>query len=178
MEKKNPTNQQVLNSSHEEEGPLRYLAYLARFRTLVRYLAYTSDVGEAFRPIAHPRVVTAAYGISWTYVVYDVSKEGYEVSQKTSDKMLVTRAVAERAIFQSVASMLLPAITIHTTVDVFKHVFKRAGRFQKWGPTVAGLAVLPFLPYMFDYPVEHGLNWAFNKFWPVPESAVDKEKKH
>lgn len=46
----------------------RYLGYLARIRPLLlpatRYLAYTSDVGEAFRPVVSPKVVTTAYGIS------------------------------------------------------------------------------------------------------------------
>lgn len=52
-----------------ERGPERYLAYLARFRAIVRYLAYTSDVGEAFRPIVNPKIVSAAYAISWSYVI-------------------------------------------------------------------------------------------------------------
>lgn len=50
----------------------RYAAYATRLRTAVRatsrYFAYTSDVGEAFRPIVHPRIVQACYGISWIYV--------------------------------------------------------------------------------------------------------------
>lgn len=28
----------------------------------------TSDVGEAFRPVVPPAVVTAAYGVSWLYL--------------------------------------------------------------------------------------------------------------
>lgn len=64
------------------EGSARYLAYGARLRTALiassRYLAYTSDVGEAFRPIVPPAVVTAAYGISWLYLGLDVGYEGYK----------------------------------------------------------------------------------------------------
>lgn len=64
------------------EGNARYLAYAGRLRTALvassRYLAYTSDVGEAFRPIVPPAVVTAAYGISWLYLGLDVSYEGYK----------------------------------------------------------------------------------------------------
>lgn len=56
-------------ASEKERGPERYLAYLARFRALIRYFAYTSDVGEAFRPIVNPKIVTTAYAISWTYVI-------------------------------------------------------------------------------------------------------------
>jgi fission process protein 1 len=64
------------------EGNARYLAYAGRLRTALaastRYLAYTSDVGEAFRPIVPPVVVTAAYGISWLYLGLDVGYEGYK----------------------------------------------------------------------------------------------------
>lgn len=64
------------------ETKARYLGYLGRLRTALvassRYLAYTSDVGEAFRPIAHPAIVTAAYGISWAYLGLDVGYEGYK----------------------------------------------------------------------------------------------------
>lgn len=64
------------------ETKTRYLGYLGRLRTALvassRYLAYTSDVGEAVRPIAHPAIVTAAYGISWAYLGLDVGYEGYK----------------------------------------------------------------------------------------------------
>jgi fission process protein 1 len=60
----------------------RWLAYGARLRTAIRassrYLAYSSDVGEAFRPIVHPLLVRAAYGVSWAYVGLDVAYEGYK----------------------------------------------------------------------------------------------------
>lgn len=64
------------------DSKARYLAYAGRLRTALvassRYLAYTSDVGEAFRPIVPPAVVTAAYGISWAYLGLDVGYEGYK----------------------------------------------------------------------------------------------------
>jgi fission process protein 1 len=64
------------------DSKARYLAYAGRLRTALvassRYLAYTSDVGEAFRPIVPPAVVAAAYGISWAYLGLDVGYEGYK----------------------------------------------------------------------------------------------------
>jgi fission process protein 1 len=60
-----------------EDSKLRYLAYAARVRTALfaatRYLAFTSDVGEAFRPVTSKYFVRATYGISWAYVVTDVA---------------------------------------------------------------------------------------------------------
>lgn len=43
-----------------------------------RYVAYTSDIGESFRPVAHPKLIRTAYGISWLYLTGDVAHEGYK----------------------------------------------------------------------------------------------------
>lgn len=134
--------------SEDERLKGRYFAYLARFRTIVRYLAYTSDVGEAFRPIVHPVVVKSAYAVSWAYVICDVGYEGHKDYKRGSDRNHITRTVLERSLFQSIASMALPAFTIHTQVHSFQKVFKKVGKFQKWGPTVMGFALIPFIPYL------------------------------
>lgn len=64
------------------DSSLRYAAYTSRIRTAVlsaqRYVAYTSDIGESFRPVAHPNWVRAAYGVSWAYLIGDVTHEGYK----------------------------------------------------------------------------------------------------
>ena len=31
-------------------------------------------------------------------------------------------------------------------------------RIRTWGPTLAGLAIVPVLPYLFDKPVEHAVD--------------------
>ena len=60
----------------------RYLGYFARAQRYIvqgsRYVAYTSDIGEAFRPVVPPSVVTAGYAVSWAYLVGDVAYEGYK----------------------------------------------------------------------------------------------------
>jgi fission process protein 1 len=110
-----------------------------------RYLAYTSDVGEAFRPVVPVRIVRAAYAISWAYVGTDVAIEGYKEYQNGGTQTEVLRTVISRGIFQSMASMILPAITIHSTVHLSDGVFKRVGKFQKWGPTVAGISFIRYI---------------------------------
>lgn len=150
---------------HTTDSALRYLAFTGRAMQLVRYLAYTSDFGEAFRPIAHRFVVRGAYAVSWGYVVGDVGYEYYNMKYNhniTGSDLYVT--TTKRAIFQSIASMALPAFTIHTFVHQSKHFLQRVGRFQKWGPSIIGLSVVPFLP-MYDEPVEEAVEWLFNKFY-------------
>ncbi|KAF2877272.1 mitochondrial 18 KDa protein-domain-containing protein [Massariosphaeria phaeospora] len=214
-------------SEDTTDTSIRYAAYASRIRTIMlsahRYVAYTSDIGESFRPIAHPWLVRSAYGISWLYLTGDVANEGYKAyvrNQKTLHPELYTedavattssqstgvaatlknltakaagaagldtvsgsavpavqmlpghvpaiedyRAVmAQRAVFQGVASMGLPAFMIHSIVRYSGRALKDAKNktVRTWGPIGLGLAAVPFLPYIFDEPVEHATEWLFH----------------
>ncbi|KAF9818357.1 hypothetical protein IEO21_02872 [Rhodonia placenta] len=158
------------------DSDVRYMAYGARLRTALRagqrYIAYTSDIGEAFRPVVPPAIVTAAYGISWLYLAGDVGYEAYKAHRRGpspleaahfSEPTRVGMIAVKRAVFQSIASMALPAFTIHTAVKQAKKAFVNVKnpRVKTWGPTVSGLAIVPVLPYLFDKPVEHATDAAF-----------------
>lgn len=58
----------------------------------------------------------------------------------------------------------LPALTIHTAVKQAKKLFVNTTnpRVKTWGPTVTGLAIVPILPYLYDKPVEHATDFAFD----------------
>ena len=164
----------------------------------------------------------SAYGISWAYILGDVSYEGYKAYlhnqrtlnpnyqlterqkriagvqeaedpfQMSTDKNgrgsaakvvgadtpaisgvpgVVTpledyrTVMAQRAIFQSIASMGLPAFTIHSVVRYSGRALKSASNktLRTWGPIGLGLAVVPFLPTLFDKPVENAVEYAFHK---------------
>lgn len=165
----------VLSSSAPDttDTNLRYAAYANRARTIMlsaqRYVAYTSDIGESFRPVAHPWLVRSAYGISWAYLIGDVSHEGYKAYQrnarlrgvindehKNATGLALTaeqsaaavkavhipaledyRAImVQRALFQSIASMGLPAFTIHSIVRYSGQFLKNAKntKIRTWGP--------------------------------------------
>ncbi|KAM7215977.1 Mitochondrial 18 KDa protein (MTP18) domain containing protein [Rhypophila decipiens] len=198
------------------DSNVRYAGYAARARTILlsahRYVAYTSDIGESFRPVAHPWFVRSAYGVSWAYILGDVSYEGYksywqnqrvlnpnvqltERAQKVlgidkSDASLALSSSAvpvlaeqtvakgtvppledyrtvmlQRGIFQSLASMGLPAFTIHSVVRYSGRALKdvKNKTIRTWGPIGLGLAVVPFLPTLFDKPVENAVEWTFHK---------------
>ncbi|PWN52653.1 hypothetical protein IE53DRAFT_304455, partial [Violaceomyces palustris] len=161
------------------ETPARYAAYAMRLKTLIiassRYVAYTSDIGEAFRPLTRPEVVKAAYGISWAYLIGDVAYAGYKASKNqgplppfgestNSDSIHVGLVMARRAIFQAIASMALPAFTIHSVVRYSAPLFAKSSsaRIRAAGPTAAGLMFVPALPFLFDHPVEHVVDSAFD----------------
>ena len=160
------------------ESSARYAAFLGRLAGLARYLAYTSDLGESFRPVVNKRVVQASYGISWAYVIGDVTYDAYVANTTYGIQGLdLVKQVVQRGTFQALASMALPAFTIHSVVHYSGAMFKRAGRFQKWGGTVCGLGVIPLLPYMFDEPVEHALSWGFHAVWPAENKIIHSERQ-
>ncbi|KAI1401212.1 mitochondrial 18 KDa protein-domain-containing protein [Hypoxylon fuscum] len=184
------------------ESNVRYAAYANRLRTIMlsahRYVAYTSDIGESFRPVAHPWLVRSAYGVSWAYILGDVSYEGYkaywqnqrtlnpqvELSEKAQKALGLQSTpppadakpgvvspledyrtvMVQRGIFQSLASMGLPAFTIHSVVRYSGRALKDAKNktIRVWGPIGLGLAVVPALPTLFDKPVENAVEWLFH----------------
>jgi mitochondrial fission process protein 1 len=169
----------------------RYLAYANRFRTIAlassRYLAYTSgpssfkeisdilDVGEAFRNVTRPWVVRGAYGVSWGYVLTDVGYEAYKAKSLNHETTPVVLSLSiKRALFQSIASMGLPALTIHSLVKYSgKYIFsKSANRTMRvWGPAAVGLGCVPALPYLYDHPVEH----AIDRLWEKVDEIVPEK---
>lgn len=189
-------------SSDSTDSAIRYAAYANRLRTILqashRYVAYTSDIGESFRPVAHPKLVTVAYGVSWAYLIGDVSYESwkakmrqegrYKAGLKPWDPVPLANPIAaqmygdmdwklmgvKRAIFQSIASMGLPAFTIHSTVRYSSYLFKNSTNktLKNYGPVGLGLAVVPFLPYIFDEPVEEGVDYVFAKLFPPSKKLV------
>ncbi|KAF2019179.1 hypothetical protein BU24DRAFT_418783 [Aaosphaeria arxii CBS 175.79] len=228
-------------SEDSTDTNFRYAAYASRIRTIMlsahRYVAYTSDIGESFRPVAHPWLVRGAYGVSWVYLAGDVANEGYkayirnqrvlhpelyaeedqnstttedksngiaaavknmgknlgikqgEGNQSTGGALVLPghvpaiedyRAVmAQRAVFQSIASMGLPAFLIHSIVRYSGKAMKdlKNQRVRTWGPIGLGLAAVPFLPYIFDEPVEHATEWVFhNAFKAIggPEAVAGR----
>ncbi|KAJ8607660.1 hypothetical protein MRB53_040123 [Persea americana] len=201
------------------ESSVRYAAYANRLRTIMlsahRYVAYTSDIGESFRPIAHPGLVRTAYGISWAYLIGDVSHESWKAYKRNQklmhpennehmralsdgdeqkQKILEGRAVergqkvhipaiedwravgAQRAVFQSIASMGLPAFTIHSIVRYSGRALKNAKNttIRTWGPIA-----VPALPYMFDKPVEEAVEYVFHTaFKAIGGPGAVSEKSH
>lgn len=71
--------------------------------------------------------------------------------------------------------MALPALTIHTQVNVSKKFFAKIanGKYIRWGPTLTGLAWIPFLPFLYDHPTEHALKFVFDNVWPEKRNSSD-----
>lgn len=127
-----PHEQVDTDRPHEVPGAERYAAFGLRMKQLfavkaklmkanmaaaatkaktaalanARYTAYSSDVGEALRPIVPDWAVKGTYGLAVAYIVGDVGYTGYKESLKPDGN--TTRALTHAAVFQGVASLALP----------------------------------------------------------------------
>ena len=94
---------------------------------------------------------------------------------QVSEATHVGLVMARRAVFQSIASMGLPALTIHSIVKYSGRAMKdvKNVRLRTWGPIGLGLAAVPALPFLFDKPVEEATSWVFHTaFEAVGEPAA------
>ncbi|BEJ15950.1 hypothetical protein CspHIS471_0505550 [Cutaneotrichosporon sp. HIS471] len=186
----------VKEDADSVDSNVRYAAYLRRIRDVVRagsrYTAYTSDVGEAFRPVVPPWIVTAAYGISWAYLIGDVTFTTYKAKEQGptaweaanfSEPTRLSMVAVKRSVFQGLASMALPAFTIHTAVAQTAKAVKNSQNVfaKRWLPSAVGIGIVPFLPYLFDHPVEYATDRLFDKIevsMAKDGSAPPEQTKH
>ena len=186
-----------LENEVDELRPLGYASRLAQLSKVaatkistVRHLAYASDVGEAFRrdfSVAHSRLprltrvsrptvprwaVNATYGVAVGYVTADVVSQTAKASASGLSDSGVARVATQTATFQLFASILAPFVAIHQTVHLTQRLLKsQTGALARYGPTCAGLALIPVLPIV-DHPVEHVVERAFDHLWPHCEADL------
>lgn len=172
----------VVATATGEENPFqdtdyRYLGFTGRVARVlafgankVRYLGFASDIGESTRPLLDPKYVKGFYAVTWAYIFGDVAYNMYTEHEKSGDNMMVARTGIRVMTFQSVCSVALPTLIIHTAVHQSQRMFVNApGRMKVVGPVLVGLSIIPFLPFI-DEPAEEIIHHGFDKYWPVPGS--------
>ena len=133
-----------------QDGPARFLGLLGRVGVVLartakagsRYIAYSSDVGEAFRPLVSPNFVRASYGVALAYIATDIGLAVYGEHNRSLEKVdyntRVARAGVETFTFQFCASLVVPSLIIHTAVHQAQNAAKRGtGNLARYGPTVS-----------------------------------------
>ena len=181
-----PAVADIANATSEEndesstlDSNFRYIGYTRSLARLFRYFAFSSDIGVAFSPVVSAKIVSAAYYTTLGYCFIDVGYEAYKLKKRgnvsehdATKKITMAQCIVERASFQAVASVAVPSLIIHTTVDFATKFVTKIGRFQKWGPTIAGLAAVPLLPVFFDHPIKHTMETGFRKYGPWKDEVT------
>ena len=186
------TPQPVASDDVVEEDVLRdsearYLAYAQRVARVLgtssRYLAFSSDVGEAFRPVVSSQVVRFSYLMTWGYVFSDIGYSTYSAYKLHPDNANFAKDRAARATaFQLFGSVIFPFVIIHTGVKQTSNIINKVAPNMKfirtWGPSAVGLAIIPLLPRFVDHPTENAVDNLFKTYNPFNLEAKFLDMHH
>jgi len=172
----------IQNAFEHHHAQLRIAAFAPLGAKIFRYLAFTSDFGEALRPVIPKAIVTGSYLVAFGYCAADIAFEAHKLKKNNyvndhGEKITMAHGLAERTTFQAIASLAGPAFIIHQSVHLSKRLFQKIGRFAKWGPSIVGLSVIPFLPIVLDEPVEHGVHLFYRDYVFNNKSSNNNDKK-
>ena len=139
--------------------------------TQLRYFGYANEVGEAFRHIA-PWFVRPSYVIAFGYVLTDATDKSWKQYNKEGRfSSSVAIKGGDVLIWQTLASVLIPGFAINRVVAVSGHLYKarKMKSLQTWGPTLTGLAAIPFIIRPIDRGVDILLDNTYRKALNLPE---------
>jgi mitochondrial fission process protein 1 len=172
-----PDNNQLDDNNHNNDNYPAYLIIIIKSVQKVRLLAYTSEVGEAMRPIIPKSIVSGAYLISIGYIILDIFVKTTEMIPKQQN---VPLEFCSLVCWHSLASLALPAIVIHRTVKItggiqnkimnkFPTKFPKIySRYYRFFPTAIGLITIPFIIHpidnLTDKIVDTSKEWIIDKY--------------
>jgi len=135
--------------------------------TPLRYLGYTNEIGEAFRQQIHVKFVHLTYLVASSYCLSDASSKAYQVLQQHDHNATVTKKSAnhralemfiEAAVWQGLASVIIPGFAINRICWLSSHVLSRSSFIsaarQKWVTSAIGLGAIPLIIKPIDSLVD------------------------
>eukprot|EP01061_Rhynchopus_euleeides_P036002 TRINITY_DN60668_c0_g1_i1.p2 TRINITY_DN60668_c0_g1~~TRINITY_DN60668_c0_g1_i1.p2 ORF type:complete len:168 (+),score=57.44 TRINITY_DN60668_c0_g1_i1:112-615(+) len=124
----------------------------------LRYAGYANEFGEAFRPLIHRHIVTGTYAVATAYAAGDTYDKASIAQRQGQDWKAVAVAGTSAALWQFLASVTVPAFFVNRQVSITTTLLEKYRPNYKTSalrlaPTVSGLALIPFLPYVLDPPI-------------------------
>ncbi|QKF94608.1 mitochondrial 18kda protein [Fadolivirus algeromassiliense] len=169
------TDNKNTDNDLEQSRPVVYLNWFLRtFPRVIskqRYLAYASEVGESFRPIIPKYIVNASYAASIFYVGTDVWIHTHDMIQQNKPQKEIAIRTTDRLIWHSFASMILPALTVHSIVKysgkgIDKYnMFSTKPKVRGWAPTLIALACIPFIIHPLDHVTDYAMDNTIRKLY-------------
>ncbi|KAF1410000.1 Mitochondrial fission process protein 1, partial [Spheniscus humboldti] len=135
---------------------------------------YANEVGESFRPLVPVPVVWASYGVASAYVTADAIDKGRRAAA-VSDPAQATRvgvAVVDTFVWQSLASVAIPGVTINRLCAASLALLGALTRWplplRRWTTTALGLAAIPLIITPIDRTVDFLMDSSLRKLYRVP----------
>lgn len=133
--------------------------------TSLRYLGYANEFGEAFRSHIPRFMYLGSYGVASTYCLADSIDKGRQCYQESThlssylQKRKAVETMVEAAIWQGLASVIIPGFTINRICAASRFNLSRYARgvppnAQMWMTTIVGLSAIPFIIKPIDRLVD------------------------
>lgn len=163
------------NSKEQINNALVYPTYALRSFSKIlsaqRFLAYSSEVGESFRPIIPSYALKSLYGLSIGYVLADIYEKSNNFHQEKKDKYNTMIYASDLTVWHTFASMVLPALTIHSVVKYSNKGLNKMPKLNNypkvklWGPVALGLASIPFIIHPIDHAIDYIMDNTIRKLY-------------
>lgn len=144
---------------------------LARIAKLIRPLAYSSEIGEAYRSKI-PILVKPLYALSFGYVIFDTYTQVNPMKIEPKQKMIKT---CDTLIWHGFASLLIPGVIVHSVVKysekLMKHTIPTFKHASKCSPLI-GLGSIFAIVHYVDAFTDTLLNYSTRKLYTLPKDIV------
>jgi fission process protein 1 len=139
--------------------------------SMLRYMGYANEVGEALRPVA-PAIYYPSYFVAFGYVLGDTLDKSTRASKQCDEQykienarsLHIGEAAVDTLVWQTLASVFLPGYTINRFVGATEIALKNAkvtGVVGKWTPTMVGFATIPLIIHPIDNLVHFMMDTAY-----------------
>lgn len=133
----------------------------------LRYLGYSNEVGEAFRPLIHRNFVRASYLLATAYVCADTVDKSVRERQRGSSTKKIAVVTGDVFTWQMVASVIIPGITINRITWLTGFLLRKADVRKAFGkilPTAVGLCSIPLIIGPIDKFTDHLMDDTYRKW--------------
>ena len=145
--------------------------------TLLRYLGYANEVGEAFRPLVPVEFVYISYVAAISYILadtFDKGKKGVDAGGVVSG----TLGGLDCFKWQMLASVIFPSFCINRLVFLLESLQEANSLpdllMASWVPTAAGLIAIPLIILPLDTLAHFVMNQSFRRVSKSVRGAIAK----
>lgn len=132
--------------------------------TFIRYMGYSNEIGEAFRPLVSKSLVAASYGMAIGYVCTDTFDKALRLRMNGAPNREVLVKGGDVFSWQMLASVTIPGLVINRITWATRLAMRRAPVvFLKTVPTLVGLASIPLIVHPIDNLVDRVMDATYRK---------------
>ncbi|XP_017148418.2 mitochondrial fission process protein 1 [Drosophila miranda] len=132
--------------------------------TFIRYMGYSNEIGEAFRPLVPKSIVAASYGLAIGYVCTDTFDKSLRLQRTGASNRDLAILAGDVFSWQMMASVIIPGLVINRITWASRMMLRKAPvGILKTVPTLIGLASIPLIIHPIDSLVDRIMDETYRK---------------